>query len=374
MLWGDPSGFKVRPPALTTFGPGEPAAYRAPAEPQTSHQTRDCAGKFPGAASRKSACPEVTIDHSLVLYECIHMAPSRQKAAAAVPPVHGDGSLRVEAAIREQQRMLAAAAAIESSGVEDVHRGRVAARRLRSMLKTFRPLLEPRHARLYRVDLRSFARSLAGVREADVRQQLLAAIAARDATLTPADQERLASLLADARIAAREALHRHRSEPGWAALQGALERHASGPGLIVDHGASLARVLSLVAGSWRRPVRLLENEPESTAELHELRLSLKHCRYALEPVADVAPKATARLMRRLRNAQDCIGEHRDALLAAHWVKSNERLLGRDAAARLVADLERRERQLRHRARKRCQEVLAAWRNWRKATRRIRKAT
>jgi CHAD domain-containing protein len=301
------------------------------------------------------------------------MVSSRQKTASAVPHVSEEGSRRVEAAILEQQRLLAAAAAIESAGVEDVHRGRVAARRLRSMLKTFRPLLEPRLARLYRVDLRSFARSMAGVREADVRQQLLAAIVARDATLTQSDHERLASLLADACIAAREALHRHRSEPGWIALQGALERHANGPGLIVDHGATLARVLGLVAGSWRRPVRLLEGEPESTAELHELRLSLKHCRYALEPVADVAPKATAQLMRRLRNAQDCIGEHRDTLLAAHWVQSNERLLGRVAAARLVADLQRRERQLRHRARKRCQNVLVAWRNWREATRRIRKA-
>lgn len=302
------------------------------------------------------------------------MVQSRQKAALVDAQVSADGSLRVEVAIREQQRMLAAAAAVESAGVEDVHRGRVAARRLRSMLKTFRPLLEPRLARLYSVDLRSFARSLAGVREADVRQQLLVAIVARDATLTAADRERLASLLTDACIAAREAMHRHRGEPGWAALKGALERHAVGPGLIVDHGASLSRVLGLVADSWRRAVRLLEGEPDGTAELHELRLSLKHCRYALEPVADVAPKATARLMRRLRNAQDCIGEHRDTLLAAHWVQSNERLLGREAAARLVADLECRERQLRQRAKKRSRTVLLAWRNWREATRRIRKAT
>lgn len=302
------------------------------------------------------------------------MVQSRQKAALVVAPVSADGSQRVEAAIREQQRMLAAAAAIESAGVEDVHRGRVATRRLRSILKTFRPLLEPDLARRYRVDLRSFARLLAGIREADVRQQLLAAIGASDATLTPADRERLAGLLADACIAARETLHRHRGEPGWAALKEALERHAAGPDLIVDHGASLARVLGLVAGSWRRPVRLLEAEPESTAELHELRLSLKHCRYALEPVSDVAPKAAARLMRRLRNAQDCIGEHRDTLLAAHWVQSNERLLGRDVAARLVADLERRERQLRQRAIRRSRKVLVAWRAWREATRRIRKAT
>jgi CHAD domain-containing protein len=300
------------------------------------------------------------------------MPTSRHKPAAPLPPATADGSRRVEDAIREQQRLLSVATELESAGVEDVHRGRVAARRLRSMLKTFRPLLEPRRARLYRVDLRSFARALAGVREADVRRELLVAVVAHDGTIPPADRERLSGLLEDARIAAREALHRHQGEPGWTALKKALGRHAAGADLFVDHGASLARVLGLVAGSWRRSVRLLEGEPETTVELHELRLSLKHCRYALEPVADVAPKATARLVRRLRNAQDCIGEHRDTLLATHWVQSNERLLGRDFAARLVADLERRERRLRHRATRRSRKVLEAWRDWRAATRRFRK--
>ena len=80
-----------------------------------------------------------------------------------------------------------------------------------------------------------------------------------------------------------------------------------------------------------------------------------------------------RLMRRLRNAQDCIGEHRDTLLAAHWVQSTERLLGRDLAARVVVDLERRERMLRLRAAKRSRKVLVSWRDWRDATRRVRKA-
>lgn len=300
------------------------------------------------------------------------MSTSRHKPAAPLSPAIADGSRRVEDAIREQQRLLSAATELESAGVEDVHRGRVAARRLRSMLKTFRPLLEPRRARLYRVDLRSFARALAGVREADVRRELLVAVVTQDDTIPPADRERLSGMLEDACIAARAALHRHQGEPGWAALKKALGRQAAGAGLFVDHGASLARVLGLVAGSWRRSVRLLEDEPETTVELHELRLSLKHCRYALEPVADVAPKATARLVRRLRNAQDCIGEHRDTLLATHWVQSNERLLGRDFAGRLVADLERRERRLRHRATMRSRKVLEAWRDWRAATRRFRK--
>jgi len=300
------------------------------------------------------------------------MTPSRQKVIPPSAETPADGSRRIEEAVREQQRLLAAAAALDSAGIEDVHRGRVAARRLRSQLKTFRPLLEPRRARLFRVDLRSFARALAGVREADVRRELLTLTASRDGSIPPADLEQLASLLEDACIAAREALHRHQREPGWAALLAALERHAAGDQLFVNHAAGLDEVLEMVAGSWRRPVRLLEAKPESMADLHELRLSLKHCRSALESEADEVPKPSARLVRRLRDAQDCIGEHRDTVLARHWVRSNERLLGRDFAARLAVDLEGRESVLRRRAAKRSSKVLVGWRDWRAATRRVRK--
>lgn len=278
----------------------------------------------------------------------------------------------IEAAVREQQRLLGAALALESSGVEDVHRGRVAARRLRSILKTFRPLFEPRRARLYRVDLRSFARSLAGVREADVRRGLLVSLAGRAEAMPPGERERLDAVLEDARIAARQALGRHRREPGWLALRKALERHAAGRALLTDRNATLRQVLVLVERSWRRPVKLLADDPRTALELHEVRLALKHCRYALEPVRDFAPKASARLMRRLREAQDCIGEHRDTLLAEHWVRANERQLGRALAERLVADLQVRERLLRRKAARRCRRVLEAWRRWRAATVRLRK--
>jgi CHAD domain-containing protein len=300
------------------------------------------------------------------------MASKQARKPASAPTGPAEGSRRIEGAVREQQRLLATALSLEAPGAEDVHRSRVAARRLRSMLKTFGPLMESRRARLYRVDLRSFARALAGVREADVRRDLLAALADRDAGIPPPERARLDVVLEDARIAAREALRRHQVEPGWVALCRALERHAAGAALFQDRQADSGRVLQLAARSWRRPVQRLEDPPESTPELHELRLALKHCRYALEPVADLAPKATARLMRRLRSAQDCIGEHRDTLLAEHWVRSNERLLGRSLAARLVGDLGRQERLLRTRAVRRSRRVLPAWEDWRSATRRFRR--
>jgi CHAD domain-containing protein len=290
------------------------------------------------------------------------------------PVPAAQGSARIESAIREQQaRIAAATTTLATAGVEDVHQGRVAARRLRSLLKTFRPLLEPRRARLYRVDLRSFARALGRVREADVRREMLVALARADDRLGPVDRRRLTVLLDDLCIAERDHLRRHLQEPGWAALCRALERHRHGEALFTVRDADLADVVALVAGACRRPVRLLRKRPETTLELHELRLALKHCRYALEPIADVAPKATVQLLRRLRAAQDRIGEHRDTLLAEHWVRTQERALGRPLVAQLVADLAARERALRRQALRRARKVLTASQAWREATRRVRKA-
>jgi len=283
------------------------------------------------------------------------------------------GSALVAAAILEQQRRIVAALpTLESARVEDVHDARVAARRLRSMLKTFRPLLDQRRARLYRADLRSFAQSLGSAREADVRSVLLRSVARADRGIGSADRRRLAALLKEARSDSREQLRRRLAEPEWAALCKALERHPVGRGLLAVRDAQPGDVMGRVAQAWRRPVRLLKRPPESADELHELRLAFKHCRYALEPLNDVAPEATVRLLRRLRAAQDRLGEHRDTLLAGHWVREQEPALGVALVRRLLDDLAQRELDLRRDAVARAGRVLDAWQAWRDATRQFRK--
>ena len=258
---------------------------------------------------------------------------------------------------------------LQVASVEDVHDARVAARRLRSMLKTFRPLLDARRARLYRIDLRSFARALGGVREADVRRELLLSLGRDERSVTPAAFQRLARLLDKESITARDSLQRHLAEPGWTALCRALEGHAENDRLLARRDAGLDEMLELVGKPWRRAGRLIEREPEEAAELHELRLALKHCRYALEPVAGVAPKSAARLLRRLRDAQNALGDHRDTVLALHWVRSNERALGRSLVARLTPLLEAREDTLRRKSIRRSGRLPGSYQDWRRASRR-----
>jgi CHAD domain-containing protein len=286
-----------------------------------------------------------------------------------------EGSRRMEAALREQQRLvLATAGELGHASTTDVHQGRVAARRLRSLLKTFRPMLERRRTRLMRTDLRSFARSLALVREADVRRDLLVRLTSRDPVEEPGDIQRLQGLLDDLCLEARNSLLRHRAEPGWAALLAAIGGKGAMDELKARPDVTLAALLRLVDDAWRPAVRLLRREPSDTAELHALRLALKHCRYALESVSDLQAAEARELLKRLRNAQDRIGEHRDTLQAEHWVRSNGRSLGGPLSRFLLQLLERHEKRTRRQAAARARKVMPAYQAWRKATRRLRKGT
>ncbi len=251
----------------------------------------------------------------------------------------------------------------------DIHSSRVAARRLRSLLRTYRPLLDARRARLARVDLRSHARALGPVREADVRRDLLLALARQDPDFPMADLARLSEALDEACIGSREQLRRHLQEPPWVALAQALEGLAPIEHLVQRRDAGEDQLLRLAARPWRRARRGLEHFPRALERQHALRLALKHCRYALEPLADLAPRRSARLARRLRAAQEAIGEHRDCLLAGHWVAANARALGRSGVQRLGELVTTRELRLSRRASLRAAAVWPDYRKWRRAARR-----
>jgi CHAD domain-containing protein len=273
----------------------------------------------------------------------------------------------------QQDHLRALLVRIEASGASDVHQGRVAARRLRSMLKTFAPLVDERWARLFRADLRSFARGLAALREADVHGEVLQDAVGRTDALAAAALARLSAALSQARADEREHLRKRCEEHHWKALIKTLAARSEQSPRIVVTDASLTDVVALVDAAWRKPVKKLRRHPEAAEELHELRLSLKHCRYALEVVADAAPESSALLLRRLRRTQEAIGAHRDTMAAAHWVRSHERTLRRTATLRIEALLARRELRQRRAAARQSEKVLPAYEEWRAAIGKITRA-
>jgi CHAD domain-containing protein len=126
----------------------------------------------------------------------------------------------------------------------------------------------------------------------------------------------------------------------------AVETLARGPGrgnFGLRAGITDADVLRRARRSWRRAQRLLQPRPRTRRELHELRIRLKNCRYMLEIIADISPRDAANLRRRLREAQQNLGDQRDAEAAADWLRSAP---VRAAQGRAAANsLERRVKKL-----------------------------
>ena len=282
----------------------------------------------------------------------------------------GAGSRHVaDALARQQQRLAEIIPRLAEIRPEDVHDGRVAARRLRSLLKTYRPMLDQRRARLYRLDLRSFARALGAVREADVLAELVVNVANGDAAVRPTARARVSRLAERERAAARAALAERLEGPEWRALGRALLRQGTDPRLLAENGAGLGQALERVDRPFRKALRLLGKKPSDADALHRLRLAFKHCRYGLESVCDVAPVEAGRLLRSLRRVQDSIGSHRDTVLARQWIELNRAQLGTRLARRLDQLLATRDAELLVESVKRSRKVRSAHQRWWSACRR-----
>lgn len=286
------------------------------------------------------------------------MSPANSELSGPAP-----GSRRVAAALFAQQaRLSAVRSVLGQARPADIHQARVTARRLRSLLKTYRRALDRPAARLYRLDLKSFARALGPLREADVRLALLRE-EARDAGLSGTVRKRLDGLLRRDCEVARWDFSKRASDPDWRALAAALDRAPQGEALLADRRLQIDDALDLVARPWRRVRGLLRKRVRKPGELHELRLRLKHCRYALESVGDMAPQDSARLLRRLRRAQDALGMHRDVLEAMEWVQRHSVELGEEASGALRVALKARAKSLRKEGLAHAERIMPAYARW-----------
>jgi CHAD domain-containing protein len=286
-----------------------------------------------------------------------------------------EGSQRVLVALEERQASLRSAAARMDAGrSSDVHQARVAARRLRSLLATFRPMLEVGGSRRMRHRLREFARELSDVRESDVRRTLLVAVAQAHPAVSPPELSRLRALLSASCAEARRELRRRIAGTDWVELVETVGDESAMAALVSRRDAGLGDLLVLVDRPWHRAAKLLRREPAEAAELHALRIAFKRCRYALEAVSRLQPIHAERTLRRLRAMQDLLGGERDALQACDWIDANAEPLGRALAGRLRRRLRARERMLGADAVVRAAKVMAAHAQWRRATGPLRKGT
>jgi len=206
---------------------------------------------------------------------------------------------------------------------EDVHRARVATRRLRSQLRTFRKVLEPEWASGLREDLRWLAAGLGEIRDKQVMAERLRS---RTTSLPDGDGHAVAELAAQLDVESDEARGRlvldMRSDR-YIALMERLVDAARNPS-VIDAAQKPATevVAAMAARDWKRlrkAVTALGDDP-ADAELHQVRILTKRARYAAEAAEPVLGKRAARFAAALTEVQDLLGDHQDSVTAQQWLR------------------------------------------------------
>lgn len=205
----------------------------------------------------------------------------------------------------------------------NVHRARVATRRLRSDLRVFGDYLDQACATSLREELGWLGDELGRVRDLDV---LDAELRVRVNELSDADAGSAPKLLDRLRVQRKEAgaalgsaLRAERSRHVLAQLSSFV---AAPPITAAAEGSAMHELPGLMEGPWRRLRRAANaagEEPTDVA-LHRIRIRAKRVRYAAEALGPVGGRSLGRVARRATDVQRILGEHQDAVVAASWLR------------------------------------------------------
>lgn len=269
------------------------------------------------------------------------------RAPAAVHPGDPAGEL-VRWALRRGEHLVEEHAAGVAADVPDaVHQLRVACRRLRSDLRTFRALLDdPRAARL-REELSRLGAGAGAARDLEVLRTRVRRAAGQDGAVL--DASAVDAALAAQQEASRQELLAVLCSRQYGDLRVLLHEVAEAPRLSADAGRRCDEVLpTTVARAWRQ-LRTAAGDLRAgsdDAAWHRTRIRAKRARYAAE-LATVA-LGPDRRVRAARTGQDLLGEHQDAVVATARLLE----LGRSdpALALVCGQLAERERLAASRAR------------------------
>jgi CHAD domain-containing protein len=205
---------------------------------------------------------------------------------------------------------------------EHLHQHRVAARRLRAVLRAAGPMVDRRWADDLRRELAWLGQALGPVRDLDV---MIEHLREEVATLGEGDgsaAEPLLSTLDSDHERARAAMLGALGEPRYLDLLDALERAAANPA-IVDPDASLERRARREYRRLRRAVRAAGGDP-ADATLHRLRIQVKRTRYAAE-LASPRTDRWNRILEACKHLQEVLGTHQDACVAEAQLRELARI-------------------------------------------------
>jgi CHAD domain-containing protein len=250
--------------------------------------------------------------------------------------------------IREQVQVVQAYdLPVRLDAPDAVHKMRVATRRLRSALTTFKPLFAAEVVRPLRNELKWLAGELGAARDAEVmRDRVRTAVEAQEAAVEAdpvaaiADDE-----LGQAYRSAHDRVLTELDGTRYHALLSALDGLVTAPPLTERAAAKAGKTLPrLVARSYtavRDIVKEADAKPagdEREELLHDARKGAKRARYAAESVSGIFGKDAVAFATAMEDVQEALGEHQDSVLTRERLRDLARHTASTDAAFLYGRL------------------------------------
>ncbi len=213
--------------------------------------------------------------------------------------------------------------------LEYLHDMRVATRRMRSALGTFRPFYKKKIRKRYMKDLREVGFALGTVRDIDVFLENMGIEVELDPQVRLLDLSALRNFWQLKREAARAVMLRHLDSSPYQEFLFDFDSFLNTPNLGLkkrflerDFSHSIQESLPKLIKDhfWRVQVFSEIVNNASVEELHKLRIEIKKLRYLLEFFKEILGEQSVRLIDQLKRIQDHLGKLNDAVVAKEMIK------------------------------------------------------
>ena len=207
---------------------------------------------------------------------------------------------------------------------ESVHQARVAARRIRSDLRSYRRFLDATWAAHTRAELQWLGNYLGAVRDLDVLTARVETIAWDIPAWERPHVTPVLDRLNDERGHARAVLTAALDDPRYLALREQLLAGARQPPVLPSADTKSRRVLvRVVDRQWKRLSRGLKKLDATAApdQLHDARRLVRHARYALDTASSQLGKPARKHASALASLQDTLGELQDSAVSQAWLRT-----------------------------------------------------
>ncbi len=250
--------------------------------------------------------------------------------------------------------------------VERIHQSRVALRRIRSNLRTFRLALDPKWGTAVRAECAWYADLLGGVRDLHIIHDVVTKNG--PAVIGTTDVQRLEAIVAERLAAVLDEVRTERAKPRRFQLTEQMMVLWDGPEFKLEADLAATEVLPrMLRRTWNDLAsagRRARKHPVD-ANLHRLRIRLKDMRYGCETVALVAGGPTGKTAKACEHMTSRLGNLHDAEYSIDWLES---LAGdRPELAGPISDLVAFQREVVAHCRKGwkrdLKEVERRWRKW-----------